>query len=160
MQTANEWTKNRLCAVCGGSFNLEAHGSAEAKSAAEFLQQGILNAAELPPLIARCPSCLDTGKLSEREAVAAVRDMGVDMEVDDTQQTLRYVRQVGVLVALVSATGLLLAFAYARLRQGEYDPTFFYVLFAVTTSAGISAGVYAVIRLRELESGAKGQRKL
>ena len=159
MQSENEWSKSRRCASCGASFSLETHGSPEARSAAEFLQQGILNAAELPPLISRCPKCLSTGKMSEREAVALVREMGLEMESGDSQRTHRYIRQGGMLGAILSAMGLLLAFAYARLRQGDYNPTFFYGLFTLMTLAGIGASVWAHTRLRQLDTDSKGTRK-
>lgn len=159
MPTENEWTKNRLCAVCGGPFSLEAHGTAEAQSAAQFLQQGILNAAELPPLISRCPKCLNTGQLSEREAVAAVREMGLELEADDSQQTLQIVRQGGVLVSLLGATGLLLVFAFARLTKGEFNPTFYYAVFALLTVAGVGAAAWAFIRLDQLDDSSKNSQK-
>jgi len=159
MQSENEWSKNRLCAVCGGSFTLRVHGTAEARSAAQFLQQGILNAAELPPLISRCPNCLDTGKISEREAVAAVREMGLALDSDDSQHTLRYVRQGGVLAGLLGVTGLLLTFGFGSLKKAVPDYLLYFALFGLLTLAGFGAAAWAFARLRELESGRRKGRK-
>jgi hypothetical protein len=137
--------------ACGSSYTLESHGSEEAQSTAKALENGI-DPSTLPPVISRCPGCMNAKLMSEQEAVAAAMLIGAEADKEGAESVREYLKLTGVLFGVLSICGMFITIAFEKLKkEGDFHPAGFLTLCLVGALAG--AGLIAYAKL----SGKKKQ---
>ena len=148
----SEWAKPRTCMACGSSYTLESHGSEEAQSTAKALENGI-DPSTLPPVISRCPGCMNMKMMSEQEAVAAAMLIGAEADEEGAESVREYLKLTGVLFGVLSICGMFITIAFAKLKkEADFHPAGILTLCAVGLLVGVALIAYAKL------SGKKKQR--
>lgn len=144
----SEWTLPRTCVVCGSSYTLESHGSEDARSTAKSLEGG-MDPSTMPSVISRCPGCVNTKQLSEREAVAAALAIGMNADEEAAERNRVYMKWAGVFLAFLGLAGLVMTIAYAQLKGSEFNPAVLIALCGAGLLGGIALLAYTKLSERK-----------
>jgi hypothetical protein len=104
-----------------------------------------MDPAALSAVISRCPGCIDTKQMSEQKAVAAALAIGMEADEEALERNRAYMKWAGAFLALHSVSGIVMAFAYAQLKAGEFNPAGLMGLCGIGLLAGI--GLFAYLKL-------------
>ena len=154
----DQWTRQRRCVVCGAAFTFAQHNTEEARYAAKHLQDATLDAAALPGVVSKCPSCLAGGSAGrarpmvsptkEQQAVAAALAIGEQLDRARYDEVYYYAKRVGLGVGLLSLGGMALVVGYMLLNQEGFSPIPWFVGLAIVAIAGFGASLWAFQRTR------------
>ncbi len=81
-------------------------------------------------------------ELREQQAIAAALLIGEQLRQEDRKQVRWLAKRLGAFVAVMSLFGLLILFAYSRMRE-EYSPTVWMLILGAVGAAGIVATYWA-----------------
>jgi hypothetical protein len=129
--------------ACGNSYTLESHGSEDAQSTAKALENGI-DPSTLPPVISRCPGCMNTKLMSEQEAVAAAMLIGAEADKEGAESVREYLKLTGALLGVLSIAGIFITIFFEKLKkEGDFHPAGFLTLCVVGVLVGAGLFFYA-----------------
>jgi hypothetical protein len=80
-------------------------------------------------------------ELREQQAIAAALLVGEEMRREERKQLHQLARRLGVFCTVMAVIGLLILFAYARIRQ-DFSPTFWMLLIGALGAAAATAAYW------------------
>jgi hypothetical protein len=89
-------------------------------------------------------------ELREQQAIAAALMIGEQSRHEDRKQIYWITLRIGMLTAVISIFGLLILFAYSRIRQ-EFNPTLWMLFIGAVGAAGAAAAYWAYAEGRRRE---------
>lgn len=81
-------------------------------------------------------------EIREQQAIAAAMMIGEQSRREDRRQIYWVALRIGVFVAIMALLGLLILFAYSRIRE-DYNPTFWMLAIGALGAAGVTVAYWA-----------------
>ena len=81
-------------------------------------------------------------ELREQQAIAAAMLVGEQLRREDRKQVYWLAFRLGTFAALMSVLGLLILFAYSRMRE-DFSPTFWMLVIGAAGAAGVVTAFWA-----------------
>ncbi len=95
----------------------------------------------------RDPRQLAPDELREQQAIAAAMLIGEQLRREDRKQVHWLAKRLGIFAAAMSMFGLLILFAYSRMRE-DFQPAIWMLMIGAAGAAGIVAAYWAYVEDR------------
>lgn len=104
----------------------------------EQSKQGEASSDSVSPGSGRVP-----GGLQEQQAIAAAMMVGEQMRRDNRSQVYFYIQRIALFVSVIAFMGMIIVYAYSRLRGGDFNPVLGLVLLGLVMAGGASVSYWA-----------------
>lgn len=88
------------------------------------------------------------GRLQEQQAIAAAMMVGEQMRRDNRAQVYFYIQRIALFVSVIAFMGMIIVYAYSRLRGGDFDPVLGLFLLGIVMAGGASVSYWAHVESR------------